>query len=180
MSTLVTKGMGGGGEGAAEDDPLAGVGLNFGWYVDAVGLRTVHGRARFEPFMYIGATARPLIGPGGRYDISTSQCSAVSMLLRIEHPDDTPFDTHGSTVTFTVRRRVTDTVPAYQLASNTFTDLLLLGDGYVSITVPSEVTGTLKGDNVYLLDVLNADGSVGRVMSGQFYVAESVTGLVFA
>jgi hypothetical protein len=115
----------------------------------------------------------------GVYNIYAYKRSAVNVTFRLVDRFGNFLITDGFTSTFDIRRRMSSYAAIVELTSAAG-DIVFLGDGYVSVSIPGFVTDTLSGDNVYAFNMVTIDGETDRVLQGDFYVADSVTELTFA
>jgi hypothetical protein len=127
-----------------------------------------------------GDTSAWIVGaPAGIYNIYTTQGNAHKLHMRLTDSAGLPRVLNGYTIEFIVRRRITATAAAATLSTVTG-HIANLGDGYIRIHVPSTVTDTLLGDNVYALNITSPQGVLERITKGDFRVERRATTLVLA
>lgn len=121
----------------------------------------------------------------GIYNILCEQGTTFIRLLKVEQPDpEDPtgetfidFDLTGYTARMQIRRTITTSTPMIELTTeNGGLEIGYAGeDNALRIHITAEQTEGLSSSGVYDLEIINSEGSVSRLIQGDFELSLEVT-----
>ena len=115
--------------------------------------------------------------PAALYDIYTPAGGIVKFKAFFHGYRTTPRDITGGTFAMNIKRRPTDTTNLLSITSGN--GISVYSDNSIEVVISSSQTYGIAGPNVYNM-YYTINGNVELIMSGDFYVAQSVAPLTLA
>ena len=109
----------------------------------------------------------------GNYDITCEQGTTFVRTLTLTKSDGTKDDMSSWTARMFVKRRQRDTSTLIELTTEN--NRLTLGTGTVQMALTATETANLPDGGVYDLELIKPDGTVERLVQGQFILSLEVT-----
>tara|TARA_R110000868_G_scaffold135264_2_gene347709 strand:+ start:3613 stop:3966 length:354 start_codon:yes stop_codon:yes gene_type:complete len=111
-----------------------------------------------------------------RHDIKIQQGATFIWVVNLEDENEQALDLTGATARMTGRKRLTDTATLFALTSGAGNMVVDATAGSVTTTITAAVTAAYTFDyGVYDLEVIEADGTVLRVVEGVVQLSKEVT-----
>ena len=117
----------------------------------------------------------------GTYNILCEQGTTFTRVLEVQSPDPVNpevfeiYDLTGHTARMQVRRTIDSASPIITLTTENGGIEIDGDDGRITIRMTDEQTGGLTSSGVYDLEIIDAGGSVSRVVQGSFTLSLEVT-----
>ena len=110
----------------------------------------------------------------GSYNFTCEQGATFSRTLTIKDSNGDARDLSDYTARMQVRRRLTDTSTLIELTTENGR-ISLNSEGEVSLSIGATATAALSDGGVYDLELIASDGTVERVIEGNFVLSLEVT-----
>jgi hypothetical protein len=110
----------------------------------------------------------------GSYNFTCEQGATFSRTLTIKDSNGDARDLSDYTARMQVRRRLSDTSTLIELTTENGR-ISLNSDGEVDLSIGATATASLTDGGVYDLELIASDGTVERVIEGNFVLSLEVT-----
>jgi hypothetical protein len=117
----------------------------------------------------------------GTYNILCEQGTTFGRVLDLQYPDPVdpeiyhPFDLQNFTARMQVRRTIDSTSTLVQLTTENGRIVLDEEPGRIRLIMDAATTAAITNSGVYDLEIIDAGGTVSRVVQGLFTLSQEVT-----
>lgn len=117
----------------------------------------------------------------GTYNILCEQGATFGRVIDLQYPDPVdpeiyhPFDLENFTARMQIRRTIDSSTPIVTLTTGNSRIILNEEPGRIRLIMSDEVTSGITTSGVYDLEIIDAGGTVSRVIQGNFTLSQEVT-----
>ena len=113
--------------------------------------------------------------PAGIYNFTCDQGATFERVVEITNYDGTIVDLSNKTGRMQVRKDVEASAALIELTTENNRMTFDVGAGSITLLISAADTAALQFSGIYDLEVVSADGTVDRVLQGNFHLDENVT-----